>query len=266
MTRPKKVSPPRSLVVGNWKMHCVPSDTRALIQDLVQRADRVTDLDLVVCPPFTSLALAHETLGRHSILALGAQNMHFAKEGAFTGEISGPMLREFGVRYVILGHSERRQYDHETNEKVAAKAIAAVQFHLQPIVCLGETLAQRQAHETSAVITSQLHASLAGFPADQVDQLVLAYEPVWAIGTGQVASPKQAQAVHLQIRQLLQKLFGPSGTSIRLLYGGSVKPENAAELMAQPEINGALVGGASLDARAFFDIIAATRPARATSS
>ena len=143
MTRKTKSNPRRPLVAGNWKMHRTASDTRALIQDIVKRVERVANIDLVVCPPFTSLAAAHETLGRHSILALGAQTMHQAKEGAFTGEISGPMLREFGVRYVILGHSERRQYDNETNEKVAAKAIAAVGYHLRPIVCVGETLSQR---------------------------------------------------------------------------------------------------------------------------
>jgi triosephosphate isomerase len=180
MTRKTKSNPRRPLVAGNWKMHRTASDTRVLIEDIVKRVERVANIDLVVCPPFTSLAAAHETLGRHSILALGAQTMHQAKEGAFTGEISGPMLREFGVRYVILGHSERRQYDNETNEKVAAKAIAAVGYHLRPIVCVGETLSQRESGETEAVIDSQIHASLAGFPTEQIEELVIAYEPVWA--------------------------------------------------------------------------------------
>jgi triosephosphate isomerase len=174
------------------------------------------------------------------------------------------MLREFGVRYVILGHSERRQFDNETNEKVAAKAIAAIHYHLRPIVCVGETLAQREAKETTAVVESQLHESLKGFPLEQVEELVVAYEPVWAIGTGKVATPDQANEVHEKIRKLLIHIFGDHGRGIRVIYGGSVKPENAADLMAQPEIDGALVGGASLDARAFFDIIEAVRPARAS--
>ena len=260
----KKPNPRRPLVVGNWKMHRTASDTRALIEDIVKKVERVAYADLVVCPPFTSLAAAHETLGRHSILALGAQTMHQAKEGAFTGEISGPMLREFGVRYVILGHSERRQFDNETNEKVAAKAIAAVHYHLRPIVCVGETLTQREAKETTAVVESQLLESLRGFPLEQFEELVVAYEPVWAIGTGKVATPAQANEVHEKIRKLLIQMFGDQGRGTRILYGGSVKPENAADLIAQPEIDGALVGGASLDARTFFDIIEAARPVRAS--
>jgi len=264
MSQTKKIIPRRPLVAGNWKMHRTASDTKVLIEDIVKRVDRVSNIDLVVCPPFTSLAVAHETLGRHSILALGAQTMHSSKEGAFTGEISGPMLREFGVRYVILGHSERRQYDNETSEKVAAKAIAAVSYHLRPIVCVGETLSQRESNETEAVIESQVHTSLTGFSPEQIEELVIAYEPVWAIGTGKVATPKQANDVHHKIRKLLVKLFGPKGDGIRILYGGSVKPDNAVDLMSQPDIDGALVGGASLDARAFFDIIEATRPARAS--
>jgi triosephosphate isomerase len=262
MKQAKKAIPRRPLVAGNWKMHRTASDTKVLIEDIVKRVHRVANIDLVVCPPFTSLAAAHETLGRHSILALGAQTMHSSKEGAFTGEISGPMLREFGVRYVILGHSERRQYDNETNEKVAAKAIAAISYHLRPIVCVGETLSQRESGDTEAVIDTQIHTSLAGFPVDQIEELVVAYEPVWAIGTGKVATPTQANQVHKQIRKLLVKMFGDPGAAIRIIYGGSVKPENAADLMAEPDIDGALVGGASLDARAFFDIIEATRPAR----
>ncbi|NDB95090.1 MAG: triose-phosphate isomerase [Verrucomicrobia bacterium] len=260
----RKTNPRRTLVAGNWKMHRTASDTRALIEDIVKKVERVAYADLVVCPPFTSLAAAHETLGRHSILALGAQTMHQAKEGAFTGEISGPMLREFGVRYVILGHSERRQFDNETNEKVAAKAIAAVHYHLRPIVCVGETLTQREAKETTAVVESQLRESLRGFPLEQFEELVIAYEPVWAIGTGKVATPAQANEVHEKIRKLLIQMFGDQGRGTRILYGGSVKPENAADLIAQPEIDGALVGGASLDARTFFDIIEAARPVRAS--
>ena len=254
----------RPLVAGNWKMHRTAVDTKTLIEDMVQRVHKVATVDMVVCPPFTSLSAAAETLGRHSILALGAQTMHQSKEGAFTGEISGPMLREFGVRYVILGHSERRQYFNETDASVAVKAEAAVGYHLRPIVCVGETLAQREAGETNQVVETQVRGSLAHFPADHLDELVIAYEPVWAIGTGKVATPKQANEVHHRIRKLLVALFGQAGSSIRVIYGGSVKPDNAAELMAEPDIDGALVGGASLDARSFFDIIEATRPVRAS--
>jgi len=262
MSRLKKVIPRRPFVAGNWKMHRTASDTKNLIEDIVQRVQKIANVDMVVCPPFTSLPAAAETLGRHSVLALGAQNMHQSKEGAFTGEISGPMLREFGVRYVILGHSERRQYFGETDTAVAAKAVAAVGYHLRPIVCVGETLAQREAKETMKVVENQIRGSLQNFPQAQISELVIAYEPVWAIGTGKVATPKQANEVHHRIRAILGDLFGPDGKNIRILYGGSVKPENSAELMAENDIDGFLVGGASLDSRSFFDIIESARPAR----
>ena len=262
MSRLKKVIPRRPFVAGNWKMHRTASDTKNLIEDIVQRVQNIANVDMVVCPPFTSLPAAAETLGRHSVLALGAQNMHQSKEGAFTGEISGPMLREIGVRYVILGHSERRQYFGETDAAVAAKAVAAVGYHLRPIVCLGETLAQREARETMTVVETQIRGSLQNFPNTQIPELVIAYEPVWAIGTGKVATPKQANEVHHKIRTILGDLFGPEGKNIRILYGGSVKPENSAELMAENDIDGFLVGGASLDSRSFFDIIESARPAR----
>ena len=262
MSRLKKVIPRRPFVAGNWKMHRTASDTKNLIEDIVQRVQKIANVDMVVCPPFTSLPAAAETLGRHSVLALVAQNMHQSKEGAFTGEISGPMLREIGVRYVILGHSERRQYFGETDAAVAAKAVAAVGYHLRPIVCLGETLAQREARETMTVVETQIRGSLQNFPNTQIPELVIAYEPVWAIGTGKVATPKQANEVHHKIRTILGDLFGPEGKNIRILYGGSVKPENSAELMAENDIDGFLVGGASLDSRSFFDIIESARPAR----
>ena len=264
MVRPKKNIPRRPFVAGNWKMHRAASDTKILIEEIVQRVQKVANVDMVVCPPFTSLPAASETLGRHSVLALGAQNMHQAKEGAFTGEISGPMLREIGVRYVILGHSERRQFFNETDAAVAAKAVAAVGYHLRPIVCVGETLAQREAKETMVVVETQIRGSLLGYPKDQISELVIAYEPVWAIGTGKVATPNQANEVHHRIRAILTDLFGAEGGDIRILYGGSVKPENSAELMAERDIDGFLVGGASLDARSFFHIIESARPVRAS--
>ena len=262
MTKPKKVIPRRPFVAGNWKMHRTPSDTKKLIEDIVQLVQKIANVDMVICPPFTSLPAAAETLGRHSVLALGAQNMHQAKDGAFTGEISGPMLREIGVRYAILGHSERRQYFGETDAAVAAKAVAAVGYHLRPIVCVGETLAQREAKETVAVVEAQVRGSLQGFPKEKISELVIAYEPVWAIGTGKVATPTQANSVHHKIRAILGDLFGPEGKNIRILYGGSVKPENSTELMSENDIDGFLVGGASLDSRSFFDIIQSARPAR----
>ena len=263
--KPKKsVITRRPIVVGNWKMHRTASDTRDLLQDIGTRVSRIANMDLVACPPFTSLPAASDALGRHGILALGAQNMHQDKEGAFTGEISGSMLREFGVRYVILGHSERRQLFNETDALVAAKAITAVEYHLRPIVCVGESLTQRQEKQTEAVIESQVRASLAGFPAGQIEELVVAYEPIWAIGTGKVATPHQANTVHHQIRTLLTQQFGSKGADVRVIYGGSVKPENAKALMSEPDIDGALVGGASLDAKAFFDIIESARTLRAS--
>jgi triosephosphate isomerase len=264
MSTNKNPIPRRPFVAGNWKMHRTASDTKNLIEDIVQRVQKIANVDMVVCPPFTSLATATETLGRHSVLAVGAQNMHQSKEGAFTGEISGPMLRELGVRYVILGHSERRQFFSETDVAIAAKAIAAVSYLLRPIVCVGETLAQREAQEAMAVVDSQIRGSLQGFPQEKLSELVIAYEPVWAIGTGKVATPQQANEVHHKIRAILADLFGPEGTNLRILYGGSVKPENSAELMAEEDIDGFLVGGASLDARSFFHIIESARPVRAS--
>ena len=249
------------LIAGNWKMHKTIAESERFISGLLPLLYAADGVEVGICVPYTDLqAMVDSTRG--SRVEVYAQNMHEAPEGAFTGEISASMLNEIDVHGVVLGHSERRQYDNETNEKVAAKAIAAVGYHLRPIVCVGETLTQREAGETTAIIDTQIHTSLAGFPVDQIEELVVAYEPVWAIGTGKVATPTQANQVHQQIRKLLVKMFGDPGAAIRIIYGGSVKPENAADLMAEPDIDGALVGGASLDARAFFDIIEATRPAR----
>ncbi|NDA09818.1 MAG: triose-phosphate isomerase [Verrucomicrobia bacterium] len=228
MTKLRKVIPRRPFVAGNWKMHRTASDTKSLIEDIVQRVQKIANVDMVVCPPFTSLPVAGETLGRHSVLALGAQNMHQSKEGAFTGEVSGPMLRDLGVRYVILGHSERRQYFNETDAAVAAKAVAAADYHLRPIVCVGETLAQREAKETMAVVETQVRGSLQGFARERISELVIAYEPVWAIGTGKVATPKQANDVHHKIRTILSDLFGPEGKNIRILIE-STRPVRASE-------------------------------------
>jgi triosephosphate isomerase len=256
MTRLKKVIPRRPFVAGNWKMHRTASDTKNLIEDIVQRVQKIANVDMVVCPPFTSLAAATETLGRHSVLAVGAQNMHQAKEGAFTGEISGTMLRDLGVRYVILGHSERRQFFNETDAAVAAKAVTAVSYLLRPIVCVGETLAQREAKETMAVVETQIRGSLQGFPKEKLSELVIAYEPVWAIGTGEVATPQDAQEVCEAIRLRVVSTWGEqAGSDVRVLYGGSVKSANIAGIMAQADVDGALVGGASLDPDEFVGIV-----------
>lgn len=216
-----------------------------------------TDVQVAVCPP--AVYLHHlGTLLTGSFIGLGAQNMSPEKEGAFTGETSGTMLKDVGCSCVILGHSERRQFYGETDALVNAKTIAALGYGLTPIVCVGEMLEQREAGSTAQVIDQQIRGSLAGLTNEQAGQIVIAYEPVWAIGTGKTASPAQAEEVHAQIRQLLGELFSKSvAESIRIQYGGSVKPDNAAELLGQPNIDGALVGGASLKADSFAAIVAA---------
>ena len=249
----------KKLVVGNWKMHGSRPANAELLSGLL--AARPFTTDVAVCVPFvylpdTALALAA------SDIRWGAQDVSSHEQGAFTGEVSAAMLAECGCRYAIVGHSERRAYHGESDLLVAEKAQAALGKGITPIVCVGETLAEREANRDEEVIDAQLAASLPD--AFAASGGVIAYEPVWAIGTGKVATPKQANEVHHRIRKLLVALFGPAGSSIRVIYGGSVKPENAAELMAEPDIDGALVGGASLDARSFFDIIEAARPVRAS--
>ena len=195
-------------------------------------------------------------VGNHTAIAVGAQNMHEKSSGAFTGEISAPMLRDLFVRYVILGHSERRQYFGETDALVNTKALAALQSHLRPIICVGETLQQREAGQTSAVVEKQVRGSCSGLTDAQWEETVIAYEPVWAIGTGKTASPEQAQDVHALIRKIVREMAGEKvADGVRIQYGGSVKADNADELLNQPDIDGALVGGASLDADSFVAII-----------
>ena len=216
-----------------------------------------TDVEAVVCPPFTALAAVSAAL-QGSNIKLGAQNVHWEKEGAFTGEIAAPMLKELAVRYAIVGHSERRQYFGETNEGVNKRAKAALANGIRPIVCVGEMLAQREAGQTEAVVRDHVTGGLAGFTKDAMLDTVIAYEPVWAIGTGKTATPAQAQEVHAFIRKLLAEAFGAQvADNVRIQYGGSVKAANAKELLAQTDIDGALVGGASLDAKGFAEIIRA---------
>lgn len=211
----------------------------------------------VICPPFTALSAVSAVL-KGSPVELGAQNMFHRDEGAFTGEVSPLMLKDAGCGYVILGHSERRQFFGETDRGVSGKAASALAHGLTPIVCVGESLSEREAGETNKVVEAQVRGSLEGLMAEQAGAIIMAYEPVWAIGTGRTASESDAQQVNGFIRKLLAEMFGPDAAlKIRILYGGSVKPDNAAGLMAQPDIDGALVGGASLDVRSFTDIIKA---------
>ena len=251
----------KPIVAGNWKLNLLRAEAEALVKQL--KATCETDaVDVVVCPAYTALAAVKPLLSG-SRIGLGAQDFYWESTGAFTGEVSGPMLADAGCRYVIVGHSERRHYFGETNETVARKAKAALASNLTPIVCIGETLSERDANKTFAVIASQLEGALNGWTLAQVQRIVLAYEPVWAIGTGRTATPEQAQEVHAFIRQWLSKKFSASvSESIRVQYGGSVNAANAAHLLGQPDVDGALVGGASLKADAFSVIVKAAIEAK----
>jgi len=244
------------IVAGNWKMNLDRAKARELAAAVAARRGEAAAVELVLCPP----ALYVESVGAvlasaKSDVGLGAQNMHDKASGAFTGEVAPPMLVDTGCRYVILGHSERRTLFGETDAAVNAKAKAALVAGLVPIVCVGETLEEREAGRTAAVVTGQVQGSLAGLSPADLEKVVVAYEPVWAIGTGKVATPEQAQEVHALIRGLLGKLASPEiAARVRIQYGGSVKPDNAADLARQPDIDGALVGGASLKADDFLGI------------
>jgi len=245
----------RSLIAGNWKMHGTRAEAERLLSALKTHLGRPADHDVVVAPPFGTLETASRLLAGTSI-RLAAQNLHWEPQGAFTGEVSGPMLKELGCSHVIIGHSERRQYFGETDEQVAKKVQAARRDTLVPIVCVGETLEEREHGETLAIIARQVRSALQGQDAKAISSLILAYEPVWAIGTGRSATPAQAQEVHAFIRSTLAELGDrPSAELVRILYGGSVKPDNVDSLMDESDIDGALVGGASLDAEAFARIV-----------
>jgi len=248
-------SPRKPIIAGNWKMS---SEGASFVSSLDHLLSSVTDVEIVICAPFTALSQVASVLQNTSI-KLGAQNVHWEKEGAFTGEIAASMLKEHFVRYVIVGHSERRQYFAETNETVNQRAKAALRHQIRPIICVGETLVQREADETKTVIREQVLSCLAGLTKDDIVESVIAYEPVWAIGTGRTATPEQAQEVHAYIRGLLVELFEEKvANKIRIQYGGSVKPANAKELLSQLDIDGALVGGASLEAQSFAQIVKST--------
>jgi triosephosphate isomerase (TIM) len=243
------------IIAGNWKMNKTVAEALDLVRSLKLDLAGVKEVDIVVCPPFTALGEVSRAI-LDSNIRLGAQNMSEHNVGAFTGEIAALMLKEFSVRYVILGHSERRQYQQESDALIARKAAATHAASLKPIVCVGETLAEREAGQTEKVLDTQVRGSLAGLSKDQMTETIVAYEPVWAIGTGKTATTQQAQDAHAFIRQLLAKMFDETvARRVRIQYGGSVKPGNARELMSQPDVDGALVGGASLEARSFADII-----------
>ena len=246
----------RKVIAGNWKMNGTVAETESLIKALLKGDSRSERAVVVVCPPFTSLVPAAKLLtGTH--IALGAQDMSPHAKGAYTGEIAAEMLLTVGATWVILGHSERRQYHAETDNLVNAKAKRALASGLTPIICVGETLQEREAGTTEAVIGRQVDGTMAGFGADDLIKLVIAYEPVWAIGTGRTATPQMAEDVHRFIRARLAKMDRVAAENVPILYGGSVKADNAAGLLAQPDIDGALVGGASLKADEFIAIIKA---------
>ena len=247
----------RPLVAGNWKMFKTIQETVAHVAELRRALRDVHQVDIVVAPPFTALYAAADK-ARDTEIAVAAQNLHWEREGAFTGEISATMIRDTGAEYVIIGHSERRALFGETNATVNKKIAAALAARLCPIVCVGETLQQRDANQTLAVLDEQLRAGLEGFTAEQLNETVIAYEPVWAIGTGRNATPAQAQEAHAHIRSRLKQWFGADmAENCRLLYGGSVKPDNIKSLIAEADVDGALVGGASLDVRAFTEMVLA---------
>ena len=252
----------RPLVAGNWKMNTTRAEAVALAQGIARRAGEVADaVDLLVCPPSVYLSAAVEAVAGSQV-AVGAQNCYHEASGAFTGEISTKMLRDVGCTAVILGHSERRHVLGETDADVNRKLHAVLAAGLTPIVCVGELLAEREAGRTADVIRSQFDGSLARLDAELASQIVIAYEPVWAIGTGKVATHDQAEAVHADLRKLLEQRYNTKiAGGVRILYGGSVKPDNASEILAKPNVDGALVGGASLKVDDFIAIAAGAKPA-----
>jgi triosephosphate isomerase len=249
--------PRRKILIGNWKMHKTVAEARAFAEELGRHSSALTnDLDYAICPPFTALHILRVVLPAN--VALGAQNIHYAPQGAFTGEISADMVKELGATCVILGHSERRSLFGEDDQFIRQKVHAAVQAGLVPILCVGENLQQRELNQTLAVVRSQTEAGLEGLTPEQVEGAIIAYEPVWAIGSGLTPSPDQAQEVIAHIRSVVKEISGPrAADGVRILYGGSVKPDNIASFTQQPDIDGALVGGASLDPHSFVQMATA---------
>ncbi|MCY3681738.1 MAG: triose-phosphate isomerase [Gemmatimonadetes bacterium] len=244
-------------VAGNWKLNKTPDEAEMLAQCVVDAVSGVKGVDVAICPPFTALERVSSVVCCTGV-GLGAQNMYWEAEGAFTGEVSAPMLLTCGCEYVILGHSERRQFFGETDDTVNRRLKAALSADLKPIVCIGESFDERQANVTEQVVETQTRGALDGISADDVRGITLAYEPVWAIGTGLTATPEQAEAVHAFLREVLDQLYdGDVAQGVRIQYGGSVKPDNAAELFEQDNIDGGLIGGASLEAEDFAAIVKA---------
>ena len=242
-------------MAGNWKMYKTPAETTAFFEKFRPLVEKAEHCEIVICPPFTNLAAAVDA-AKGSAIRVGAQNVAWAKEGAFTGEISAAMLRAVGATHAVIGHSERRQYFGETDATVLKRTQAALEAGLTPIVCVGERLEEREAGKTEAVLVSQFQGGIAGLTEAQFARIVIAYEPVWAIGTGKTATPEIAADAHRAIRGEVRAKFGKEAAdAVRILYGGSVKPDNVKSLMAQPEIDGSLVGGASLDAASFASIV-----------
>jgi len=254
----KKGDPMRKkIIAGNWKMNLNYLEADTLAKDILKRVHGINDVDIVLCPTFTSLYSVNEVI-RGTLVKLGGQNIHWENKGAFTGEISGNMLLTLGCQFVILGHSERRTYFHETDENVARKVKSARSTGLTPIVCVGETLAEREGGITKKVVEKQVRGAFSGLTPREFEDTVIAYEPVWAIGTGLNATTEQAQEVHRFIRDIIGELFGNTiAEKTRIQYGGSMKPSNARELLMEPDIDGGLIGGASLDADSFEGIIRA---------
>ena len=245
----------KPLMAGNWKMHKTVDEAVDAARNLADRVSGASGVEIMIAPPFTALAPMADALQKTQI-GLGGQNLFWEDEGAYTGEVSGPMLKSAGCRYVVIGHSERRQYFGETDETVNKRLKAAIRHGLVPVLCVGETESEREAEKTFSVLDKQVGDGLKGLVADDLKTLVLAYEPVWAIGTGKTATADQAQEAHKFLRTLIEKKFGKDlAESLRILYGGSVKPGNAAELMGMPDLDGALVGGASLEAASFSEIV-----------
>jgi triosephosphate isomerase len=242
------------LIAGNWKMNKTATEAKELIKEIDVAVGQQTDVAVAVCPPFTALEAAASLL-EDSNVQLGAQNMYPKAEGAYTGEISAVMLRDLYCSFVVLGHSERREYFCETDEFINEKVVAALESNLKPILCVGETLEHREAEKTLEVVGTQLRGGLKGVTEENADNIVVAYEPVWAIGTGKTATPEMAQEVHAYIRKLLVEQFGDAGNKVRILYGGSMKPENASELLDQADIDGGLIGGAALKSKSFAELV-----------
>jgi triosephosphate isomerase len=242
-------------MAGNWKMYKTPAETIAFFETFRPLVAKSEHCEVVICPPFTSLGAAVDA-AKGTNIRVGAQNVAWAKDGAFTGEVSAPMLKDVGATHAIIGHSERRQYFCETDETVLKRTQAALEFGLTPIVCVGERLEHRESGATEAILTGQCQKGICGLTPQQLAKIVIAYEPVWAIGTGKTATPEIAADAHRVVRAQVREKFGKeAGDAIRILYGGSVKPDNVKSLMAQPEIDGVLVGGASLDPAGFASIV-----------